>query len=69
MTAIQFYRDKIGMTQQALADILGVSQGAVSNWENGDRKPDIFTLKKIADALHCTADDLLTPPEPDTTHA
>ena len=60
MTAIQDYREKSGMTQQELADVLGVTQGAVANWENGIRKPDIFMLKKIADALHCTADDLLT---------
>jgi transcriptional regulator with XRE-family HTH domain len=60
LTAIQDYREKSGMTQQELADVLGVTQGAVANWENGIRKPDIFMLKKIADALHCTADDLLT---------
>lgn len=69
LTAIQEYREKSGMTQQGLADVLGVTQGAVANWENGIRKPDIFMLKKIADALNCTADDLLTPPEPETTHA
>lgn len=63
MTAIQDYREKSGMTQQKLADALGVTQGAVANWENGIRKPDIFMLKKIADALHCTADDLLNAPE------
>ena len=67
MTAIQYYRDKIGMTQQTLAGILGVSQGAVSNWENGDRKPDILMLKRIAEALHCTADDLLNAPETNPT--
>jgi transcriptional regulator with XRE-family HTH domain len=55
------------MTQQTLAGILGVSQGAVSNWENGDRKPDIIMLKRIAEALHCTADDLLRDPETDPT--
>jgi transcriptional regulator with XRE-family HTH domain len=60
LTAIQDYREKSGMTQQELADVLGVTQGAVANWENGIRKPDIFMLKRIADALHCTADDLLT---------
>ncbi|MBP5411570.1 MAG: helix-turn-helix transcriptional regulator [Lachnospiraceae bacterium] len=63
MTTIQDYRERSGMTQQELADVLGVTQGAVANWENGIRKPDIFMLKKIADALHCTTDDLLTAPE------
>ena len=59
MTAIHDYRDKAGMTQQELASRLGVTQSAVANWENGFRKPDIFMLKKIADVLHCTTDDLL----------
>lgn len=67
MTAIQDYREKSGMTQQELADVLGVTQGAVANWENGIRKPDIFMLKRIADALHCTADDLLNAPEANPT--
>lgn len=68
MTAIQDYREKSGMTQQELADVLGVTQGAVANWENGIRKPDIFMLKKIADALQCTADDLLTTTDDETQH-
>lgn len=68
MTRIQFYRDKLGITQLTLAEILGVSQGAVANWENGIRKPDIFMLKRIAEVLGCTTDDLLSEPEP-ATHA
>lgn len=65
MVAIQFYREKLGITQTVLADLLGVSQSAVANWENGFRKPDIFMLKKIADVLHCTTDELL---DTATTH-
>ena len=63
MTKIRFYREKLGITQKCLADELGVSQAAVANWENGIRKPDIFTLKKLADVLHCTTDELLTSPD------
>lgn len=61
MTAIQDYREKSGMTQQELADVLGVTQGAVANWESGVRKPDIIMLKKLASIFGCTADDLLAP--------
>ena len=60
MTKIQFFRETLGITQTMLAEMLGVSQPAIANWENGIRKPDIYMLKKIADALGCTADDLLT---------
>jgi len=50
-----------------LAEKLGVSQGAVSNWENGDRKPDVFMMKRIAEILDCTVDELLTEPKKEET--
>lgn len=64
MTYIQHYRELRGITQAVLAEKLGVSQGAVSNWENGDRKPDVFMMKRIAEILGCTVDELLTEPKP-----
>ena len=64
MTYIQHYRELRGITQVVLAEKLGVSQGAVSNWENGDRKPDVFMMKRIAEILGCTVDELLTEPKP-----
>ena len=63
MTAIKMYREKAGMTQCQLAETIGVTQGAVSLWEAGDRKPDIIVLKKIANVLGCTTDELLAPIE------
>lgn len=59
MTAIQVYRKRAGLTQEMLAEKLGVTQPAVSKWESGDRKPDIFMLKKISTILNCTTDELL----------
>ena len=59
MTAIRMYRDKAGLTQVKLAEIIGVTQGAIAMWENGDREPDIKTLKKLSEALNCTVDELL----------
>ena len=49
-----------------LAEKLGVAQSSVGNWENGIRKPDVFMLKRIAEVLGCTTDDLLSEPEPAT---
>lgn len=63
LTYIQYYRELRGITQVVLAKKLGVSQGAVSNWENGDRKPDVFMMKQIAEILDCTVDELLTEPK------
>lgn len=52
-------RIAIGMSQGDLADAMGVTQGAVAQWESGLTKPRINTLAKIAEVLGCTVDDLL----------
>ncbi len=59
MTAIKKYREKAELTQLKLAEAVGVSQAAVAMWESGERKPDIIMLKRIANVLKCTADELL----------
>ena len=41
-------RNKIGITQEELAEKINVTRQAVSNWENGKTEPDIETLTKIA---------------------
>lgn len=47
------------LTQAALADLMGVSFQAVSNWERGNSMPDIGKLPDLTRALGCTMDDLL----------
>ena len=49
------------MTQAQLAAIVGVVPAAITQYESGARKPDIIMLKKLAQALHTTADALLEP--------
>ena len=56
-------REQADMTQQVLADVLDVTQAAVSRWEAGERDPGIADLVRIADALGVQASSLL-PPEP-----
>jgi len=63
MTAIYKYRKKNGMTQRELAEAIGVTASAITQYESGFRKPDIIMLKKLAIVLHCTADQLLEPIE------
>ena len=48
-----------GFTQQQLADRTGISQYLISRYINGYVSPSARNLKKIADALSCSADDLL----------
>ena len=43
------YRKKKGLTQAELADLLNVSDKAVSNWETGKNYPDIETIAKLSD--------------------
>ena len=40
-----------GMTQAALAQALGVSDKAVSKWENGRGAPDVFLLPQLSQLL------------------
>ena len=64
MTELEFgerlkqYRKQKGLTQQELADLLGVSNKSVSRWESGSY-PDVATLGPLAKALGVTVDDLL----------
>ena len=52
-------RAKKNMTQVELADIVGVSYQAVSNWERGNSMPDIAKISDIARALDLNISDLL----------
>ena len=63
MTALYEYRKKKGLTQRELSKQLGVTQSTITQYENGVRKPDIVTLKKLAAILGCTTDQLLEPIE------
>lgn len=47
------------MTQMELADRLGISFQAVSNWERGNTMPDISKLPELAEIFHVTTDELL----------
>ena len=57
-----FIRDRrleMGLTQQRLADALGVTDKAVSKWERGVSYPDITLLRALADALGVNVSELL----------
>lgn len=48
-----------GYTQKSLAKKLGVTTGAVNQWETGRAAPKIEKLKPLADALGVSVDDLV----------
>ena len=54
------YRKLKSLTQEALAEKMGVSSQAVSKWENDLSCPDISLLPKLCGVLGITTDELLT---------
>ena len=53
------HRKQLGLTQDALAERLGVTAQAVSKWENDQSCPDITMLPKLAEVFGTTTDALL----------
>ena len=54
-------RQDKGLTQKELGDILCVSSGTISNYENGNSYPDLDMLVRISDALATDPNELLYP--------
>ncbi|WIV13585.1 helix-turn-helix transcriptional regulator [Proteiniborus sp. MB09-C3] len=57
---IREYRKRKNMTQEEIANCLGVTAPAVNKWENGNSQPDIMLLAPIARLLNITLDTLLS---------
>lgn len=53
-------RKELSLTQEQLADLLGVSAPAVHKWEKGSTYPDITTLPALARVLHTDLNTLLS---------
>lgn len=62
---IFYCRKKAGLSQEALADRLGVSRQAVSKWETGEATPEVGKLLLLAKEFGVTTDWLLSEEEPD----
>lgn len=54
-------RRKRGLTQQALADRLGVEQPTIQRWEKGKREPNLQQLHELADVLGIEPSALIDP--------
>lgn len=55
---IRYYRKKLNLSQEELANKSGLSRNAIYNYEKGKRQPDFGVLNDIADALGCHLYDL-----------
>lgn len=56
---IKKLREKHNLSQKELAEIAGVSDKAVSTWENGIKEPRMGALQKIADHFGILKSDLI----------
>ena len=62
---ILYCRKKAGLSQEALAEKLGVSRQAISKWETGESVPELSKLVLLARAFDVTTDWLLSESEPE----
>ena len=53
-------RKKKNITQQELAEKLGVSDRTIGNWENGRNMPDLSLFKPLCNELDITLNDLMS---------
>ena len=62
-------RNAAKLTQDGLAEKLGVDRSTVAKWETGDALPRAGMLPNIASILKCSVDDLLCPISEETAQA
>lgn len=63
---IKDLRKKNGLTQEKLADYLGVTYKSVSKWECGVTLPDLAMIVPLTKVLHVSADELLNGKDTET---
>ena len=56
---LKYARERKGLSQKDVAEGIGVAKSTYSLYESGNREPNVQTIKKIADLLNVSADDLL----------
>lgn len=59
MNKIKYLREKKGLTQAELGQILSVQKSAISKYELGKVSPNIEVLRKLSNLFHVSIDDLL----------
>ena len=59
---IHYYREKMGLEQKQLSQMLGLSFNAANHWEKGRSRPDVELLPRICEILNITLYELFALP-------
>ncbi|MBP2097279.1 transcriptional regulator with XRE-family HTH domain [Enterococcus rivorum] len=57
--SLQFHRNLVGLTQQQVAQKLGITRQSISKWENNRGYPDIENLIRLSEVYQVSVDKLL----------
>lgn len=60
-------RKQRGLSQQQLAEALGLSRSAIGMYETGKREPDMDVLQLFSDYFNADMNTLVAPPSPETS--
>lgn len=69
MFEIKKMRERAGLTQQEVADKLGIRKGRYGDWERETREINLRDASRLADIFGCTLEELAgreSPPEPES---
>lgn len=56
---LRYLRNQSRLSQEEVAERVGVSRQAVAKWENGDSLPDILNCEALADLYNVSLNDLV----------
>ncbi len=60
---LQTLRKQKNLSQEALAELIGVTRQTIAKWESQESTPDLEMSGKLAAALNVSLDDLVNAPE------
>lgn len=60
---LTIFRKQAGLTQEILAERVGVARQTIVKWESGESAPDLEAAGRLAEVLGVTLDDLVNAPE------
>lgn len=65
---LKYHRKHQGLSQEALAEVLGITRQAVAKWESGQGIPDLDNALALSRLLRCSLDSLFAETEPCQVH-